>query len=268
MKPRIFKKGSTEKNKKKFTNMSLIELENVGLSIEKGKILRDISLKIGQNEIITLVGPNGGGKTSLARIILGILQPTNGKIFRKKNLQMSYMPQKIKFDSAVPLSAIDFIGLTANKKLQKELIFLAKRLKIDQVLHKQFADLSGGQQQKVSFLRSVLIECDLLVLDEPTQYMDIAGIDEFYQIIQEVKMQRGCSILLISHDLHIVMQKTDFVFCINHHVCCHGRPKQVDQHPEFLELFGDKIAKNNSRKIETNGIALYHHNHDHQHESS
>lgn len=250
--------------------MKLVELKNIGLSFDKNLVLDEISLKINQNEIITLVGPNGGGKTSLARLILGILKPNSGKIERRKNLQMSYMPQKIKLDAAIPLSGLDFIDLTACKNSnRKEIFALAERLKINQVLRKQFADLSGGQQQKISFLRAVSMKCDLLVLDEPTQYMDIAAIDEFYQIIEEVRTNRNCSILLISHDLNLVMQKTDLVFCINQHVCCHGKPEQIDQHPKFLELFRSKSGSNNGQKSDSSstGIALYHHHHDHQHGS-
>jgi len=92
------------------------------------------------------------------------------------------------------------------------------------------------------------------VLDEPTQYMDISATQDFYQIIDEVRKARKCAVLLISHDLHMVMQKTDFVFCINHHICCHGTPELVNQHPEYLSLFGNKGQ-----------LTIYQHHHDHCH---
>jgi zinc transport system ATP-binding protein len=106
--------------------------------------------------------------------------------------------------------------------------------------------------QKVLLLRSLVNEPQLLVLDEPTQYMDIAATEEFYQIIEEIRKENNCAILLISHDLHAVMQKTDLVFCVNNHICCHGSPESINQHPEYLSLFG-------------NNMAIYQHKHDHKH---
>jgi zinc transport system ATP-binding protein len=93
------------------------------------------------------------------------------------------------------------------------------------------------------------------VLDEPTQYMDIAATEEFYKIIDEIRNQNNCAILLISHDLHLVMQKTDFVFCVNRHICCSGTPESINEHPEYIALFGAK----------GDGLAIYQHRHDHKH---
>ena len=224
--------------------MALIELKNIGLKIGGKQIIEGISLQLKRGKITTLIGPNGGGKTSLARILLGIIKPTSGEIFSNKKISIGYMPQKIEIEKNIPISSRDFVQLE-NGAIDKA---LAKRLNVEKILDKQIHDLSGGQLQKILFLRALAGKPDLLVLDEPTQYMDIAGIQDFYQIIEEVRSERGCTILLISHDLHLVMQKTDLVFCINRHVCCHGAPEDINQHPEYLSLFG-----------------VYQHHHNHKH---
>jgi zinc transport system ATP-binding protein len=224
--------------------MTLIELKNIGLKIDGKQIIDGISLQLKRGKITTLIGPNGGGKTSLARIMLGIIKPTSGSVMAMRQLKIGYMPQKLNLEKNIPISARDFAELE-NGKIDPK---LAVRLNVEKILDKQIHDLSGGQLQKILFLRALSGKPDLLVLDEPTQYMDVSGIIEFYQILEEIRAESKCTILLISHDLHLVMQKTDFVFCVNRHVCCHGAPEDVNQHPEYLSLFG-----------------VYQHQHNHRH---
>ena len=235
--------------------MSLASLDNIGLKIDGQQIIDKVSLHLNKGEITTLIGPNGGGKTSIARILLGVLQPTSGTIKKDSSIKIGYMPQKIEIDKTIPMTVKDFLTLSTHKIIFDDRInSLIVRLKLENILAKQIHDLSGGQMQKVLFLRAIINKPDLLVLDEPTQYMDISATEEFYQIIDEIRESQHCAILLVSHDLHMVMQKTDFVFCVNHHVCCHGSPESVNQHPEYLSLFGNKGA-----------LAIYQHHHDHKH---
>lgn len=235
--------------------MTLVSLENINLRINGQNIIKDISLHINKGEITTLIGPNGGGKTSIVRVLLGVLEPTSGTITKDPLIKIGYMPQKIVIDKTIPLSAKGFLKLSTQKiDLNAYIKQLICRLKLDNILDKQVHDLSGGQMQKLLFLRSIINQPDLLVLDEPTQYMDVKAIEEFYHIIAEVQKLWNCAILMISHDLHMVMQKTDFVFCVNHHVCCHGSPESVNQHPEYLSLLGKNSA-----------LGVYQHHHDHKH---
>lgn len=233
----------------------IAKLENISFNANGKKILHGINLDLEKGKITTLIGPNGGGKTSIARILLGILKPSSGQVTRKNKVKIGYMPQKITVDKTIPMTAKNFIKTSINQvKFDQNLKSLAKKLNIDQILNQQIHDLSGGQMQKVLFLRSLVNNPDLLVLDEPTQYMDISAIQEFYLIIDEVRKAKNCAILMVSHDLNMVMQQTDLVFCVNHHICCHGSPESVNKHPEYLSLFGDKGS-----------LAIYQHHHDHQH---
>ncbi len=238
--------------------MIVASLKNVSLKIDQHFVVRDINLQLKKGQITTLVGPNGGGKTSIARILVGGLKPSEGIIDKMPKLRIGYMPQKINLDCTIPLRVIDFLLLSTykiNKDRVLQMVRLFSRLNLEKILYSQIHDISGGELQKLLFLRAILHDPDLLVLDESTQYMDIGGVDEFYRIIDQIRTQRNCAILLISHDLITVMQKTDFVICINRHICCHGAPESVNEHPEYLALFGHKNSE----------LAVYQHHHDHKH---
>jgi len=238
----------------------LLDLKNISLNIDGKKILENISLTLEKGKIKTLIGINGGGKTTLARIIIGALKASSGKITKQKNIKIGHMPQKIQVDKTIPMSVMDFIKLVNDNDLDENLQSWCKRLKIENILNNQIHEISGGQLQKILFLQAVCGNNDILILDEPTQFMDISAINEFYKILEELRLSTNCGILLISHDLHLVMQKTDMVYCINRHVCCHGKPEDIHQHPEYLSLI------NKSAQLKSNSeIAFYSHNHDHTH---
>ena len=116
--------------------------------------------------------------------------------------------------------------------------------------------LSGGELQRVLLARALLSRPDLLVLDEPVQGVDFAGEAALYELIGGLRARRGCGVLMISHDLHVVMAATDRVLCLNQHVCCAGTPDAVSRHPEYVRLFGRQAAA---------ALAVYTHRHDHRH---
>ena len=243
--------------------MKLLELKNISLKINENTILENISLTLNRGEITTLIGINGGGKTSLARIIIGAIKPSSGNIYKHKKLKIGHMPQKINIGKTIPMDVLEFINLTNKKKLPENFKIWSERLKINDILHYQIHDISGGQLQKVLFLQSICSENDILILDEPTQYMDINAVNEFYKIVNEFRKINNCAILLISHDLHMVMQKTDMVYCINKHLCCYGKPEHINQHPEYLSLLGSGELYQHKNIVSE--ISFYSHRHDHIH---
>ena len=119
--------------------------------------------------------------------------------------------------------------------------------------------LSGGEMQRVLLARALLRVPELLVLDEPVQGVDITGQAELYAVITAVRDRRGCGVLLVSHDLHLVMAATDRVVCLNRHVCCTGHPEAVSRDPAYLSLFGADSADR---------LAVYRHHHDHGHDAA
>ncbi len=255
--------------------MNLIELKNISLKINHEEIINDISLQLKKGQITTLIGPNGGGKTSIAKIALQLLSPSSGKVLVNKNIRCGYMPQKINLDKSFALLALDFISLAKNNFIADDYFTdLCNRLDITKFLNQPLQDLSGGQLQKILFLRAIIGKPDFIVLDEPTQYMDINGIAEFYHILNDIRNAQNCAILLVSHDLNFVMQKSDEVICINRHICCQGSGESLISNPQYHLLFNknhhshnlkSNHHQNNNSEIDKE-IAIYKHSHDHHHE--
>ena len=141
----------------------------------------------------------------------------------------------------------DFLGKEYDDISFKQVV---SEIDIRQLVDKQLSVLSGGEIQRVLLARSLLNNPDLLVLDEPAQNLDISGQLSFYKLIQEIYSKRDISILMVSHDLHLVMVSTKKVLCLSNHICCSGKPQQVAQDPEFISMFGKDMA---------NMMAVYQH---------
>ena len=236
-------------------NKTLLVAENIGFTIRGKTILTDVSLQVRNKEIITLIGPNGAGKTSLIRILLGLDRASSGKVERKDNLRVGYVPQRIHVPDVMPLRVCDFLNVTSLYDID------LCRQSLDEVncgylLYSAMQSISGGEMQRVLLARALLKKPQLLVLDEPASGMDIIGQQALYETIRHIRDKHDCGILMVSHDLHLVMAATDRVICLNTHICCTGHPDDVSEHPEYLKLFGDAI----------DGLALYSHHHDHEHD--
>ena len=128
---------------------------------------------------------------------------------------------------------------------------------IEKLLEKQMSILSGGEIQRVLLAKALLVSPDLLILDEPAQNLDISGQIAFYELLRKIYKKKKISILMVSHDLHMVMSATKNVICLFNHVCCSGEPNKVTKDPEFIAMFGDNMSKL---------ISIYNHYHSHEHE--
>lgn len=232
----------------------LLQATDIGVVRQKRHILRGASLHIDQGEIVTLIGPNGAGKTTLVRSVLGLIKPDSGTIVRKPDLRVGYMPQKLHIEASLPLTVARFLSLSGGN--QRALVEALELVGIQHLHQQPMQSLSGGETQRVLLARALLRKPELLVLDEPVQGVDVAGQTALYRLITEVRNQRGCGVLMVSHDLHLVMATTDTVVCLNQHVCCHGHPEKVSSHPAYLELFGEAASAE---------VAMYTHHHDHEH---
>ncbi|WP_234994940.1 ATP-binding cassette domain-containing protein [Microbulbifer donghaiensis] len=215
-------------------------------------MLQNITLELQQGEIVTVIGPNGAGKTTLLRLLLGLTKATDGRVWRRPDLRIGYMPQRLQIDASMPMSVMRFLLLGQPRLGAAQAQAALRRVGAGQLADAKLADLSGGEMQRVLLARAASRKPQLLVLDEPTQGVDVGGQGEVYQLIAALRDELDCGVLLVSHDLHLVMAATDRVLCINQHICCHGHPEQVSRDPAYLELFGDKVAP-------------YTHQHNHQH---
>ena len=238
-------------NKEKKT---LLKLESVGFSKNNKWLVEGVSLEVKQGEIVTLIGPNGSGKSTTAKIALGIYKNIEGRVNKFTN-KIGYVPQKISIDWTLPIRVIDFMSLI--EEPTDEQINIALNLtSVEHLRNKSLGDLSSGEFQRVMIARAIAKQPNLLVLDEPVQGVDFKGEIALYELIKKISEELNCGILLISHDLHVVMAATDFVVCLNGHVCCSGTPQVVAKNNEYKELFGDRASSI---------LSLYEHKHDHTH---
>ena len=233
---------------------TLIKLENASVQKNKKMLVKDISLTVKQGEIVTLIGPNGSGKTTTAKMALGIYKNLNGSVNRFTD-QIGYVPQKVVIDWTLPIRVNDFMQLTSklnNNQMDEALNFTG----VNHLKNKNINELSGGEFQRVLIARAIAKKPELLVLDEPVQGVDFKGEISLYELIRSISEKTNCGILLISHDLHVVMPATDYVVCLNGHICCSGTPKKVANSNQYRELFGDRASTM---------LSIYEHKHDHSH---
>ena len=221
---------------------NLISLTNINLKFANKNILENIDIDIKKDDFITVIGPNGSGKSTLIKIIIGSLKPDSGNIKRSKNLKIAYVPQKMEINKTIPINTQYFLKL--HQKIDQKLFDkIINDLKITDFLNTSLSELSGGEKQRILLAKALLSQPNLLILDEPAQNLDISGQLEFYNYINELHREQKISILMISHDLHIVMSSSKKVICLHHHICCQGEPKIIAQNPDFKEIFGDDMNK-------------------------
>ncbi|MEW9809793.1 MAG: zinc ABC transporter ATP-binding protein ZnuC [Candidatus Symbiodolus clandestinus] len=235
----------------------MVTLNQVSVHYNQIPILSEVSLCLRSGQIITLLGPNGAGKTTLVRLVLNLMKPDQGSIERQPGLRIGYVPQKLPIDATLPLTVGRFLRLKPQVS-SWQLTPALERVGAEHLLHRPLSQLSGGELQRVALARALLSQPQLLVLDEPTQGVDILGQAALYQLIKELRDESGCAVLLVSHDLHLVMASTDEVICLNKHICCHGAPKTVSTHPAFLAMFG--------YPQERQQLAFYRHQHQDHHD--
>ena len=234
---------------------ALLQAQQICISYGQQVVLQNVDLSIKAGEIVTLIGPNGAGKTTLVKAALGLVQVDSGSIQRKAGLRIGYMPQRLHIDPSLPITVERFLRLAHRNKTNIKVAM--DEVGAGHLLSSPLQTISGGELQRVLLARALLRDPELLVLDEPVQGVDIAGQSELYQLIERIRDEHQCGVLMVSHDLHLVMAQTDTVICLNQHVCCHGHPEHVSTDPAYLALFGEKYSQS---------LAVYHHHHDHEHD--
>ena len=235
---------------------ALVSARGLWFSRDGRDVIQGVDLDVRANEIVTLIGPNGAGKTTLVKLILGIERADRGEIFKPPSTRIGYVPQRFEVDRAIPMTVERFLGLGQPASPDKIAATLAD-VGAERTARQQLSQLSGGETQRVLIARALLRDPNLLVLDEPARGVDFVGEADLYDLIARLSDARGLGVLLISHDLHVVMARSDRVVCLNGHVCCSGQPETVAQHAEYARLFGPEAAR---------ALGVYLHHHDHTHD--
>ena len=221
----------------KSSNSSLIEIENLHAGYNGEVVLQDINFTIQEGDFIGLIGPNGGGKTTLLKIILGLLTPKKGRISVMGKLpqdgrqHIGYVPQFADFDSDFPISVRDVVrmGRLSGKRLFKRLnseddAIVEDRLDwVDMRDHidRSLKELSGGQRQRVYIARALATDPKILMLDEPTNSVDYESRTKIYDLLHTINEQ-GITILMVSHDLNVISSYVKTIGCLNRQMHYHG----------------------------------------------
>ena len=236
--------------------MTLIKAENLAVKLGGQQILRDIDFAIEAGEVVTILGPNGAGKSTLLRCIIGAMRPDQGVMHIAPDLRIGYVPQRLRIEMSLPLTARRFLNLP-HPVPRDTLSEAVAHAGIEKTIDRQITDLSGGEVQRVLLARALINRPQLLILDEATQGLDHPASVSFYQQLETIRAVLGCAIIMVSHELHVVMAASDRVICLNGHICCQGSPRHVASSPEYRALFGpdpDHV------------MAIYRHRHDHHHD--
>jgi zinc transport system ATP-binding protein len=210
---------------------------------------------LAENDFITLIGPNGAGKSVLLRHLLKLETPQSGTVTHRDGLKIGYVPEKFLIDQTLPMPVERFLALNNNLK-PDAVLALAEETHCSALLTRPLAALSGGELQRVLLARALANDPHVLMLDEPAQNLDVSGQLQFYKLIDDIFDNRNLSVLMVSHDLHMVMRSTRQVMCMYHHICCSGAPESVAKDPEFIAMFGKDMAQM---------MSVYQHSHNHDH---
>ncbi|MEA0970657.1 putative metal ABC transporter ATP-binding protein [Candidatus Megaera venefica] len=229
----------------------LIEFKSLSKRFGNHKVVEGVSFKLNKGEITTLIGQNGVGKTTLAKIILGLEPYDSGELIIAKDLRIGYVPQSLDLSFAIPITVKGLLEILSQHKTISKDFALSYFLDFEEIKNKDISEISGGQLQKVLLAGTIMSKPDLIILDEPTQYLDVASQQEFYKTLVELKNKFGITIFMISHDLFTVMKNSDQVICLNGHVCCSGKPTDIDSNSDFKNALSE--------------IGVYIHTHDHKH---
>ena len=233
----------------------LVSAEGLGVARSGRWLIHDVALSVRRREIVTIIGPNGAGKSTLLKAILGLERIDAGQVSRAPGLKIGYVPQRLVIDPTMPLTVRRLMALTT-RSTREDVDRALDRVGIGSLAGAAAQTLSGGEFQRLLLARALIRRPDLLVLDEPVQGVDVQGEVALYDLIGRLRDELNCGILLVSHDLHIVMARTDTVVCLNGHICCHGSAEAVAESVEYRRLFGARAAAT---------LAVYRHHHDHAH---
>lgn len=240
----------------------LIEIDQVSVQFDQHLALNKVSLTLAPREIVSLIGPNGAGKSTLVKVVLGLQKTSSGTRQVHGDLKIGYVPQRFHLSRSMPLRVrdlFDLIRTTADFRKQ-----ILEETGSANLLNHDVQDLSGGERQRVLLARALLIRPNLLVLDEPMQGLDIHSEEELYAYVRTLPERYGCAVLMVSHDLQWVMQGTQRVICLNHHICCSGTPASVLQDPAYQAIFGTERIPYEHHHDHCRHEDL-HHDHTHEH---
>jgi zinc transport system ATP-binding protein len=217
--------------------MSIVEIKDLDFAYNKEAVLQNVNLTVQQRDFMAIIGPNGGGKTTLLKLMLGLLTPdrgtvlVDGKLPQKASACIGYLPQDAHMNRSFPITAMDVVlmgKLDPKKRLsrqsaanRRDALAVLERLEMAAYAHKKIDMLSGGQRQRVFIARALVVQPKLLLLDEPTASIDTRGQADFYRLLRE--LNKDITVLVVSHDLLVISRYVKSVACVNKRLHYHNQ---------------------------------------------
>lgn len=237
-----------------------IEIKDLSFSYHGDPVLEDLNFSVKDGEYLGVIGPNGGGKTTLIKIILGLLEPSTGTVkifgkdiseFKEKAL-IGYVPQRISQEISQFPATVEEVaasGRTARMGIWKrfhknDLDVIEKAMEIADVAKyktRLVGELSGGERQRVFIARALAGEPRILILDEPSAGIDLAAQEKFYTFVEKLNRDFGITIIFVSHDIDVVAHEVKCLLCLNKNLVCHGTPKEFITEEYLEKLYGKKV---------------------------
>lgn len=241
---------------------SIISLNDISYSYDKKPVLQHVNFELPKGAFVGLLGPNGGGKTTLIKIILGMARPDQGTVnlfnkpineFKDWN-KIGFVSQKSNsFNKGFPATVYEVVstGLTSKvgyfkffKQKDKEKILSAiEAVGMSEYTHQNIGNLSGGQQQRIFIARALVSEPELIILDEPTVGIDSENVQRFYELLHELNKQKGITLLLVTHDTGTMTKYATDIVCLNRTLHFHGKPEEYARltEKEMSKLYGHPV---------------------------
>lgn len=227
-------------------NFKILEVKNLSVNFGKEEVLKNLSFEVWTGDVLAILGPNGGGKTTLLRALLKIV-PYQGEILWRPNVKIGYVPQRLPVFEHIPINILEFFNLI-NIDENKTRDTLEKVGILNISLNKKLNELSSGQFQRLLIGWSIAQDPDILLFDEPLSGIDIGGQETVYSLLSKLHSQKNITIIFVTHELSIVSKLANKALCLNKQMLCFNQPKEI--------LKSDILQKLYSQEIK-----FYYHNH-------
>lgn len=225
---------------------SILSVEGLRVIFGARRVLEDVSFSVSRGQTVAILGPNGSGKSTLLRALLKLVK-YEGTVRWAPDVRLGYVPQSFSVEASLPLTVSEFFLLkhargAAVLHALRDVGLIGPHEEDEDLLHQPLGTLSGGQLQRVLIAWTIVDKPNVLLFDEPTSGIDIGGQQNIYGLLDSIKRERGLTVLLISHDLHVVFSHADSVLCINKRLTCQGVPREVLDAKALASLYGSHTS--------------------------